>query len=420
MLDKVIFIIILIAISLFLIFLCKYVFRFELNDPAVIFNIIWMSTIIIGVATLNFEFSYLGLSYVVLLCIVAVLTSRVFCLRTKSFNDLDKKRKFNVGMSRIIVIFATLLGDTVVVLNLHKTGISINQLFDLSSLMSVNNQMAVTRYSGVQETSVISQLLLIFEYFAPISAGYHCGSTQSKKDLMISCFGLTPALFALMVQNTKSGVLASVFLYFSSYMIAHIYEKRKTKLRLKNMVKYFVMVLSLLSLLFVSMILRTGHYSIVLVKLLVGKFVVYALGQVAAFDYWFSNHGIISYGFGKNTFIGVTSFFGINERIQGVYNVPVYIGQFSSNIYSTFRGVIQDYGTIGCVIFVVLMFGVAKLAYEYLSVGRAVIFSSFILLNVYFFVFISPLSSPWTYVSYIMALFLFIPYLMIVRNNDGK
>ncbi|WP_436666446.1 O-antigen polymerase [Lactiplantibacillus plantarum] len=400
----------------------KLYLKSDFIEPAMLFVTFWCLMIGIGIVVLNFNYSYSGLFYILVTCLMTfVITSPI---KFFMLNISVKKKNiiFNVKRSRVILFITTLLGDAFAVVSLHSQGVSISQILDFSSLMNVNNQVAVMRYSGTTQTGGIAQILLVFEYLAPIVGGYHAGSSNQKKEKRWGLISLTPTLFTMSTQNTKSGWIAAVTLFIFSLIIAKILDNSFTRIKTKNVLSYFFIGVGIVILLFSSMILRVGEFSILLVQQLWTKFLVYAFGNVPVFDYWFNNRNITTFDYGSNTFLGIMNFLGIRNRAQGVYSTPVYVENFSSNIYTVFRGCIQDFSIIGSILFIVVLISLGCISFLYLKNKRGIYINSFILLNVYFFIMQSFLISPWTYSSYMISLVLFIPYLMIVRNKyrDNK
>lgn len=57
------------------------------------------------------------------------------------------------------------------------------------------------------------------------------------------------------------------------------------------------------------------------------------------------------YSFGAMTFLGISNVLGVVQRVQGVYTA--LLGT-SSNVYTVFRGIVEDFGIIGGIIFISL------------------------------------------------------------------
>ena len=257
---------------------------------------------------------------------------------------------------------------------------------------------------------------MIFAYFAPIVGGYHFASSKDTKNKLIGIMGLIPTLCDLLVQNTKSELLSSILLFLSASFVANVYLNKKIYFKIKNIIMILVSGSAVFTLLILTMLFRLGEVTPDKFQVILNKFLVYAFGNIPTFDDWivkYQESG--NYGFGKNTFIGIFNFLGFSDRIQGVYSEYILVEGFPANIYTAFRGMIQDFGIIGSVIFFAVLMISVSFAYHSLIRRINVNMASFILLNGYFFILYSFIISSWSYISYILAMFLFLPYVKLVR-----
>lgn len=408
-----IFILLIILIS---IFINKKVLHNSFMEPTFIFSNIWLIFIFLGLLTIQFDYNYSGILYILSLCLAGFLVN--ICignLLSENFKE-NKYIEFNSYKGSLILLSTILLGMLVPILNMRLNGFSISSFFDFNSFLEMNNQMAVNRYSGVHKTSTAMQILMIFEYFSPIVGGYHFASSERGKNKLLGLMGFLPAICNMLVQNTKSELLSSIFLFISSMIIANIYLNKNFHVKLRNVLKIIVVILvTFLGLIF-TMLFRIGTITEQNVQIVLNKFLVYAFGHIPTFDDWLGNyHGMSEYGFGTNTFIGIFNFLGVSERIQGVYSDYITVEGFPANIYTAFRGLIEDFGVLGSIIFFVFIMGIVVFAYYSLARRKNIYVASFILLNGYFFIFYSFIISSWSYMSYIFAILLFLPYLMVVR-----
>lgn len=399
----------------------RYYLRGKLTNPFTLFSVYWLSLIGVGVLVINFKYNYKGIIYIVFVTLITFFISAFFYSIT-DISDRSRKetlKKFEVSRSRNMLFLATILGSMFAILSLKQQGIALSGIFNFSSLLDINSQMAIQRYSGsTNSASGGLQLLIIFQYFAPVIGGYHFGSTNNKKEQIYAFVGFIPVLLTMSTQNTKSGVISAVTFFIAACIIAHLYDRTFSNFKFKQIIRYVVIIVILLGVLFLSMVMRTGKFNLMTIAQIWKKFIVYAFGQVPVFDYWFSNRGIFEYGFGSNTFIGIANLLGIASRNQGIYNDAVYINQIPANIYTAFRGLIQDFGNVGSILFLVILLCIGIYSYRRLYEGFGININSFILLNVYFFIFQSFLVSSWSYTSYLATMLLFVPYLMIVRKNE--
>lgn len=385
-------------------------------EPTFIFSNIWLGFIFFANVTIKFDYSYLGMAYIMILCLIGFFVNIYVGSLFNNTYFIKSDTQFNSAISKFILFSTISLGMLVPILNMKLNGFSLSYFSNFDAFLDMNNQMAVNRYSGIHKTSTLLQILMIFAYFAPIVGGYHFASSKDTKNKLIGIMGLIPTLCDLLVQNTKSELLSSILLFLSASFVANVYLNKKIYFKIKNIIMILVSGSAVFTLLILTMLFRLGEVTPDKFQVILNKFLVYAFGNIPTFDDWivkYQESG--NYGFGKNTFIGIFNFLGFSDRIQGVYSEYILVEGFPANIYTAFRGMIQDFGIIGSVIcFAVLMISVS-FAYHSLIRRINVNMASFILLNGYFFILYSFIISSWSYISYILAMFLFLPYVKLVR-----
>jgi oligosaccharide repeat unit polymerase len=128
----------------------------------------------------------------------------------------------------------------------------------------------------------------------------------------------------------------------------------------------------------------------------------YFLGSVPAFANWVHTSGEQEVTMGAYTFAGVFDLLGIKQRQLGVYEeFQTLAGGEDTNIYTLFRGLIQDFTLPGASLFGVLLGFVAGKAARSDSANHLP--NVLVLAGYYAFIIFSPLSSLFTYNGLILA-----------------
>lgn len=387
-------------------------------EPTFLFSNIWLFFLFSSLMFVKFEYNYHGVMYIFLLCMLGFVLNLYLGKIVGENTERKSYIEFNIHKSSFILLSVIFLGMLVPFLNIRLNGFSFSSFLNFDAFLEMNNQMAVNRYSGAHKTSAMMQILMVFEYLSPIVGGYHFASVNDKKNKFLGLLGFLPALSNILVQNTKSELLSSIFFFISSMMIANVYLGKDFRIKFSSLVKWGLTLLGVLSGLILTMLFRIGEITSQNIQTVLNKFLIYAFGHVPTFDYWLGNYrGTFEHGLGVNTFIGIFNFLGISTRIRGVYSEYIVVEGFPANIYTVFRGLIEDFGVLGSFIFFSFIMGIVIFSYYSLIKRNNIYLSSFILLNGYFFVFYGFIISPWSYMSYILAMFLFLPYLVIVRSS---
>jgi oligosaccharide repeat unit polymerase len=93
---------------------------------------------------------------------------------------------------------------------------------------------------------------------------------------------------------------------------------------------------------------------------------------------------------------------GLRSRLVGVYSEYVTLEDGESNIYTAFRGLIEDFSLPGAAVFCVLVGFMAGRAYRFTVAGRTIWVAA--LAGYYVFVLWSPIISVFVYNSLILAI----------------
>ena len=130
-----------------------------------------------------------------------------------------------------------------------------------------------------------------------------------------------------------------------------------------------------------------------------------AVGYLSVFSYWVDRpEGLDSYDmkFGEYTFGGLKQAAGLSNREVGVYEHAVTVGSDDSNIYTAFRGVVEDFTPMGAAL--VCVFAGYASGKAYSRSGQGVIWDLLILIGFYGFLVWSPIGSLFYYNGPILAL----------------
>jgi oligosaccharide repeat unit polymerase len=402
-------------------------------NPAFVMILYWSVYIIAALWFFrgDFNWTYLGLLWILAACIFfafgnalgSALGRRAFLTKIKINNNPHIEKNFS-NLSWKFILLCIIIGLFRTSMEVVLNGFSFRMFLDLESLIEMNTAMAYQRYYGGGATyGSILQILLIFVYAGPLCGGYAFVYSKKQSERLLCFATFIPIISNLLFTNTKAGVIASVFLWISSFIVGYIEKNKKApSIKLTRAFKVGMAVVGTFGLLYISMLLRIGDLNSQTMDIVNRKFLVYALGQMPAFDYWFGNNNYnLDYSLGEYTFIGLFNAMGLSVRRQGLYtDVLLLSNGMYTNVFTAFRGIIQDYGIIGGLIFY-MIFGVsAGYFFQCALIGkRRNVIARVVLVSSYFFILHSLFSSAWTYVSYILAFVVFAFYLWITGKNVG-
>lgn len=375
--------------------------------------------------------NYTGLIWIMVLLMacnfISVITVRKIA-RGYVVNGKSKTNKFQpfqikYKISNIFLVLLILVGLLYAALLIQKYGFSIRNLFNLGTLLEMNNSIAVQRYTGESEIGFVNKLLLVFVYAAPMCGGYALVFAQDTKSRLLSVLTFLPELVVLLTENTKAPMIGCVIFFVSGWLVANLAKYGQIrKFKLKTIMLALVLGIGLFGLLALTMMLRVGRWDWSAFILVQNKMANYIFGHIPAFDNWFGNNlGNLPYSFGLQTFIGIFSFLGVSLRTQGIYIDNYVGGALATNVYTYLRGIVEDFGVVGSVIFLLIFLAFINNAYKRMTRGRHSIVNQVVLVMGYSFI-LYYIVSLFSYNSFILAFVLFAVYLYTVqvKKKDVK
>lgn len=396
-------------------------------DASRLFAYVWFGQAILGLILFRGIYKFTGYSFIYYAAAIfmaslgSVIAKSIFHKETRSIKNSasEKTEQFIIQINQRsltkLFYFCLLLGLLYPIFFFFRQGINIGSLFNLESLFSINNELAKARYSGDHTSKLTDQLFLPFLYTLPLLGGFRailCNRTISN--LLITQI---PAFLVVLTANTKAVLVATLFMYISSFITSWIFFGKKIENKKRLMTKVIIGMTAFMLIMGGSMILRTGGYkgekSILFAQ---KRLTTYSLGQIAAFDSWIENHTnnqASHYTMGAMTFLGPTSALGFKERVKGVYvdyfeKRNFHGERVGTNIYTIFRGLISDFGFFGSLISIFILFFTTSIAYHRIKQQKIdqrpfPIISYALLSSTIFSIFFSLFISAWTYNSFILA-----------------
>ena len=219
-------------------------------------------------------------------------------------------------------------------------------------------------------------------------------------------------MFISLTQSVKSGFITSVFLWIIGWYVAFtIMNNRKINFNFKIIKKIIVYFSIFYSILFFSMIMRTGKFDMYILNEISIKIVNYTFGHLPAFDIWFSNnYSNIEPEGGITTFAGITNYLGLSKREMGIYNEQIYYGISNyannhTNVFTAFRALAEDFGILFSLIIVFFTGTITGISLNCIKKNIGILNAQWILMGTLFYISWSFVTSVWAYTSYIVALY---------------
>lgn len=396
------------------------------TNPAFLMILFWSVFIIAPsfVFSDGHDWNYYGLIWIAAACLFFSIGNAIgnnIASREFNKNLLISSRESDKRLSNIswnFILLCIIIGVTRSAFDVILNGFSFRMFFDIDSLIAMNTSIAYQRYFGGGATyGLIMQVMLFFIYAGPICGGY-AFVYASKRSQRVLCFAtFIPIIGNILLTNGKAGLIACVFIWVSGFLVGYLEKfKKAPSMQYKTILKVGISGLLLFGFLYFSMLLRIGDLSLQTRDVVNNKFLVYAFGSTPAFDYWFGRYALnTDYSLGKYTFMGIFNTLGFAVREQGVY-AKLY--GVASNVFTAFRGTIEDFGIVGGLMFFIV-FGVIAGYFFQCTLNRKKpnVMPKVFLAATYFFILYSFLISVWTYASFIMAFVIFAFYLWLSNKK---
>jgi oligosaccharide repeat unit polymerase len=218
--------------------------------------------------------------------------------------------------------------------------------FDLPSVIQLGARSTLLRYSG--DTGEWSErLVAIWLYPAALLGGMLYPISEKARDRFLGLSSLLPALVYTFLTGARSVFLVGLACWLGGMWSVHVaLSEGATRLfKKKSLLSLAAMALGLF---FLFVVVDTFRGPVDTQEMHFetdnGRVRNYMFGSPAAFADWFQHPDDSSLRWGSLTFEGIYNLLGIRERILGTYtDAAQTVGQESTNIFTIFRGLIQDF-----------------------------------------------------------------------------
>lgn len=357
---------------------------------------------------LFFIFSYLGFYAVMKININTKYSSR--------------KIEFNKSRLRNIILFLLFVIIPISLINIFSKGVRLNNLFNLESLLEINEASAFNRYSGNNSfgyLNILNSLKINCMYVCSLFSGIYFSLFDKKSYLPFYIFVVT--ILELLFSNGKLGLIVITMLFLIGIIMTQIIAEKEQKIKKKIYLKMFLFIIIIFFILYTSMLLRVGRFDFHIRQQIQRKFVNYACGSMYAFNSWFNSIRVDLpiFNFGTQTFTGIFNLIGVVVREQGVYKNMFHSSVWNTNVYTSFRGVISDFGMIGFLLFAFILGVISAWSYKNWINKKTRV--SFICLGmIYLFYIYSFIISPYIYSSLTFVFPLSVVVLIVERKYKWK
>lgn len=277
----------------------------------------------------------------------------------------EKVVKRELKYIKVIFKISLLASIASIFIHLITNGIQLSNYFN--GFYSVAHSYVKLRYSGNLIISIWTLLAFTLSYTVSFLGGFII--VQDKRSLRFLLVSLFPTILMTLLMGTKGILLSGVNLMLGGVLYSLAISNMKIrKLNLKSVVNIIPLV-TLIVLVISAAFFSKGLYNYEgnPISLVLSKTISYFTSHLYAFDDWFvwysggksnMNYLMESQLYGNRTFYAIYDIFG-GQSSQG--QIPGFIEEIhfpngqKTNLYTVFRGLIEDFSLIGSLLFIMLL-----------------------------------------------------------------
>ncbi|HSS60646.1 MAG TPA: O-antigen polymerase [Candidatus Limnocylindrales bacterium] len=313
----------------------------------------------------------------------------------------------------------TVLGLMVVAIILYsvETGSNAVRILSLDAIVQTIHRLAVARNGGTWSEPAVARVLTTATYLGPMLSGVMLGMRTAGRARWLSLVSLAPSVMITVILTTRSSLLLPIALGASAYLATTVATGRAPSLTWRR-VAWLAAGVAVVAIGFVLIQMAryagwsSGRPSAVVQSLWLSVF-----PYLGVFSLWLQNDGVsasLHPTFGQYTFAGFFDLLHIHTRVAGLYTDQVVIDGSQYNIYTAFRGVVQDFTIPGALLFFALAGFGAELAYQRVRSGDAALIG--VLAAFYAATLWSFVVDVFIYNTIVLAFVLLIGYLAIAAR----
>ncbi len=322
-----------------------------------------------------------------------------------------------------MLAYATLLlvvaGFVEVAVVLFSSGASPFQFLSLEKLAEISAANRSAYGYGSESQPLLERLLFPLVYAAPLFGGTLFRVASSRWHKWVGLGSPVVATLVGMLYGSRMGVLFGGGFWLAAFLATDVFTRPQ---RRQIGVTILALALGVLAVSVGVMLVRYGQVAEFQLGL-IREHLTDPFGFIAAFASWFDNGHYLTDGplFGHMTFgriyeLFISQLHDTHADYQGstaYFYYEIDVGFTSSNIFTVFRGLIDDFGMIGALAFILLLGVGGGFSYRRTLDGDVRYLPMLVVF--YAFVFISIAFSVFTYVTPGAALVLFALYMASPR-----
>lgn len=367
------------------------------------------------VDVLNLQWSYYGFVSLYLLSLSIQLG---FILSSKK---IEKKAILNITYNSNIY-YIVYLFMIVIFINLFLSHHNIWLIFkNLNNIFTIANENAVARYSGNLNVSFFYKLSTILSFTLSFVIGSLCAIKWNKNNKIILFLFLLLLLIDSVVMAARAGLLLQSAAILSSFIVFKyiLNDIQFFKLSVKKILFLILFGLFVFGYFLIVQVFRGGNENFSILPIM-SHVLTWFIGYIPGYDVWLLNYYNFDLTYGVRTFSGIADALNINQRVGGVYSM-VYIGQYRyTNIFTAFRGIIEDFSLFGSYFIMFISAYILNISIRKALLDKKIIYFVVSICIMYFYLWFFVIN-PFIYNTILVSVFIYFIMLRFyfkVNSND--
>jgi oligosaccharide repeat unit polymerase len=234
-------------------------------------------------------------------------------------------------------------------------------------IVNTIHQLAIARNAGTWTEPAVARVLTAATFLGAMLSGVMIGVRKSGSMRWLSLAALLPSLTITVILTTKSSLLLPLALGVSAYFATAVAAGRAPALTWRRLLVLAGLLAVLVAAFIGIQMVRYAGWAVQgRLESVVGLLWLDSFPYMGVFSSWAQANALsvsLHPTLGQYTFAGVFDLLHIHTRVAGLYTDQVQIDGAGYNIYTAFRGLIEDFTVPGALLFLALVgFGV-QIAY---------------------------------------------------------
>jgi oligosaccharide repeat unit polymerase len=268
---------------------------------------------------------------------------------------------------RFIAVVSVVVGLAEIAYLFARHGYSLRAVLTTAAIAQLTADNRAEYGYGHLQQGLVERMVFALMYLAPLFGGVLFRTARRRLDRVLALLSLVLPILITSLYGSRMGILYGASFWLATYLAASVIGAGSgAALSAKLLIRIgLVAAVAMIGLSGLAQALRSneqaGHLNWFLIF-------VDPFGFLAAFGIWYDAHGLQVQGFyyGARTFRRVVELIGISQPLAPA----IQVGFTSSNIFTVFRDLIEDFGHFGALLFLFVYGCVGYLAFSRVAAGR--------------------------------------------------